>query len=479
MRKENKRISVWVEKETIAADLGDKRLNRRLSNVLEMLSRKPTESIPASARGWSETKAAYRFFDNKDVTWEKVLKPHKEATLVRIKKEAVALLIQDTTDLDYSDKPETQGLGKLAYENQLGIRLHPTIAVTPERRCLGTVDAQILVREHLGKRKKKREVLPIEKKETIRWLNSYRVAQEVAQECANTQIVSISDREGDIYEIFVEAQQGEVEKRADWIIRGSQNRCLLEEEAGPDGNRKLLSEVSKAPIVANIEFDLPKTKNRKERRVKQEVRAISVCLKAPKNKGHLPDVVINAVYAKEIDAPLDVEAIEWLLLTSLPIDTGEKALRVIEWYLCRWQIEIFFKVLKSGCAVEELQLKTLDRLKPCMALYMIVAWRVLYIMMLGRRCPEMPCSAVFEEEEWQAVYVVVHRKPPPKKPPDMNSMVMMVASLGGFLCRKSDGFPGPKTVWIGLQRTKDFVIAIEAQKASMKVNMKAKQKRCG
>ena len=105
----------------------------------------------------------------------------------------------------------------------------------------------------------------------------------------------------------------------------------------------------------------------------------------------------------------------------------------------------------------------------------IISRQRLYIMMLGRQCPKMLCSAVFEEEEWQAIYVVVHRKPPPKKPPDLNSMVMMVASLGGFLCRKGDGFPGPKAVWIGLQRTRDFVIAIEAQNASMEF----KQKRCG
>ena len=131
-----------------------------------------------------------------------------------------------------------------------------------------------------------------------------------------------------------------------------------------------------------------------------------------------------------------------------------------------WNIEVFFKILKSGCEVEELQLQTLDRLKPCLALYIIITWRILSMTMLGRSCPDMPCTAVFDDEEWHAVYRVVHRSPPPEIPPNLNAMIRMVASLGGFLNRKGDGHPGAQTIWIGLQRTKDFVIAMEALDAS-------------
>jgi hypothetical protein len=130
-----------------------------------------------------------------------------------------------------------------------------------------------------------------------------------------------------------------------------------------------------------------------------------------------------------------------------------------------WGIEVYFKVLKSGCRVEQLQLETRERLEPALALYMIIAWRVLYLTMLGRDCPEMPCDAVFGDEEWKAVYLVTQCKAPPPEPPSLDTMVRMVATLGGFLNRKSDGFPGPKTLWIGLQRIPDFVLALEAQRS--------------
>jgi hypothetical protein len=130
-----------------------------------------------------------------------------------------------------------------------------------------------------------------------------------------------------------------------------------------------------------------------------------------------------------------------------------------------WKIEVYFKVLKSGCRVEQLQLQTRERLEPALAFYMIIAWRVLYLTMLGRDCPEMPCDTVFADEEWKAVYLVTQRKAPPEKPPSLDTMVRMTATLGGFLNRKSDGFPGPKTLWIGLQRVPDFVLALKAQRS--------------
>jgi hypothetical protein len=135
---------------------------------------------------------------------------------------------------------------------------------------------------------------------------------------------------------------------------------------------------------------------------------------------------------------------------------------VIEYYCVRWQIEIYFRVLKSGCKAEDRQLETADRYKPCLALYMIVAWRVMYMMMLGRKCPEMPCDSVLSEDEWKAVYRIVKGEEPPRETPNLQKMVYMIASLGGHLGRKSDGPPGPKTMWIGMQRMMDFARAWRA-----------------
>ena len=505
-QKKSKRVlSNWVKEEIKTADLGDKRLTTRLGSLLEMLSSKPSESIPVNSNGWYEAKAAYRFFDHDDVTAEKILQPHIDATIERIRKEPIVLLPQDTTELNYTGMPQTQGLGKLNSEKQLGMLLHPTIAITPDRLCLGVVDSQILIRKELHRERAydyllpvivfilskeysnemlflsllmskslkipRPESLPIESKESMRWLTSYRVAQKLAERFTETQFVSIADREGDIYEIFVEAMtiNNCHAQQAAFIIRCSKDRLLKNDKLDDKKSMKLKKKVAAAPVLGLIEFDIPASKTRKSRHITQEVRSISAQLYPARREGFkLPPVTINVVFAKEINAPSGEDAIEWILLTSLPIDTAEKSVQVIMWYLCRWQIEIFFKILKSGCGVEKLQLQSTDRLKPSLSLYMIIAWRILAMTMLGRNCPDIACTSVFDDEEWRAVYIVVYRSPPPPIPPTLNEMIRMIASLGGYLNRKKDDPPGVKTIWTGLQRIKDFVMAMEALDASRK-----------
>lgn len=176
-------------------------------------------------------------------------------------------------------------------------------------------------------------------------------------------------------------------------------------------------------------------------------------------------VEVTAILAWEENPPDRVEPIEWLLLTNLAVVSAEEAQEKVQWYVCRWQIEIYFRILKSGCRVEELQLQERDRLEVALALYMIIAWRVLYLIMLGRTLPELSCEAVLAPEEWKAVYLVTQKKKPPSHPPVLQDVLVMIAKLGGFLARKADGLPGPKALWIGLQRTRDFVLALEAREA--------------
>jgi hypothetical protein len=173
-------------------------------------------------------------------------------------------------------------------------------------------------------------------------------------------------------------------------------------------------------------------------------------------------VPVNAVLVSEVNTPEGEEPVEWLLLTSLPVATFDEAYLVVRYYCCRWSIEIFFRVLKSGCKVEKSQLETADRLIPCVMIYMIVAWRTMMVTMLGRECPEMPCDVLFEEDEWRSVYTIVTKEPAPLQPPPLGEFVPMLASLGGYLGRKGDGPPGPQTVWIGLQRMTDFTLAWQA-----------------
>ena len=439
-------------------DLGDRRRNRRARRMLGKFGEKPTVSIPTACGGWGETRAAYRLFDHPKVTAEAVLAPHIACTEQRLRAHPRVLCIQDTTELDYTTKKGIAELGPLNYESRWGMYLHPTLALTPERVPLGLLDAYSWAREPASLGQEKDPNRPLEEKESVRWVDGFARVNELAEQLTETRLTYIADREGDIYDLFVEAPCPE--HGADWLVRVQHADRLL-----ADG-RKLRAVINAAPVLTEITFDRPASSGRPARTVHQHIKVVRVTLKAPSRPERtLPDVTVTALLATEAQPPAGEDPLNWLLLTNLPVDTPEQAIEKLTWYLCRWQIEVYFKVLKSGCRIEELQLEKRARLEPALAFYMIIAWRVLFLTMLGRDCPELPCDTVFADEEWKAVYLVTQRKPPPDEPPSLDTMVRMVAGLGGFLNRKSDGFPGPKTLWIGLQRAADFVLALEAQRS--------------
>ena len=163
------------------------------------------------------------------------------------------------------------------------------------------------------------------------------------------------------------------------------------------------------------------------------------------------------ILAEEHDAPLGADPIVWLLATTLPVDSLAEALVCIEYYRLRWLIERYHYVLKSGCRIEDLYLQTPERLRRALALYTIVAWRVLWLTYEARQSPDQPCTVILQTHEWQALYCTIHKTPvPPATPPTLSQAVVWIARLGGFLARKGDGFPGPKTIWQGLRRLDDI-----------------------
>jgi hypothetical protein len=396
-----------LAEELDAIELGDRRLNRRARRLLQKLGEKPTLSIPAACGGWDETRAAYRLFSHAEVTPERVLAPHSACTEERLRAYRRVLCIQDTTELDYTTKQGSMaGLGPLNYETRWGMYLHPTLVVTPERVPLGLLDAYTWVREPGSIGQKKDRNRPLEEKESVRWIDGFARVNALAETLTDTRLTYIADREGDIYDLFVEAPCPE--HGADWLVRVQHTERLL-----TDG-RKLRAVLDAAPVLSEISFERPPAKGRRARTVHQQIKAVRVTLKPPARPDRtLAEVTVTALLATEPHPSAGEDPLEWLLLTNLPVETAEQAAEILSWYLCRWQIELYFKVLKSGCRVEQLQLETRERLEPALAFYMIIAWRVLYLTMLGRDCPEMPCDSVFAEEEWKAVYLVTQRKPPP------------------------------------------------------------------
>lgn len=279
-------------------------------------------------------------------------------------------------------------------------------------------------------------------------------------------MIALADSEGDIYECLMESEQ-RTGNKAEWIVRACQDRAVEGSAAG------LWQSLSCRPALGTLTIRVSKREastgdgrarrqSRRARKAKVTVRAGRILLRAPQRQDlKLLAVLVNAVLVREENPPAGEEAIAWLLLTSLPVETFAEACQVVDYYCCRWEIEIYFRLLKSGCKIEELQLERAERLQAALALYMIVAWRVLFMLMMGRECPDLSCDAVLSESEWKSVYVIMTDQPAPRHPPRLGDMVTLIAELGGYLGRKHDGPPGPQVMWIGLQRLRDFAAAWE------------------
>jgi len=454
----------WIDEELEDLDLGHARRNRRCKLVMKRLAVDPQISIHAACNGASEMVSATRFFDNQAVCEGDILAPHRQATLRRMRQERVVLVIQDTTELDLTFKKlVVQGTGPLNEESRLGLLDHVQLAVTPRRLCLGVLGTKTWARDPATFRTcKQRKYDPIETKESYRWLEGYREACRVAAEVPGTQIISVGDAENDIYECFVEAEKARSPARAEWIMRASENRATPErdEEAGPCTYRKLRDEIAGAKVIGKLVLKLPRTPQRKAREAELTVRAKRIRLKPPYRKDDsLPEVTLNVIWVRETNPPPGEEPIEWLLLTSLPIKTFRQVKQAIAYYAARWPVEVFFRTLKTGCRVEHLQLRTVARLRRCLMMYKIIAWRVLYVTMLGREAPDLPCDVLFSEEEWKSAWTICSKEPLPRQAPPLKTFLPMIARLGGYKGRKGDGPPGPKTMWIAIRRISDYAQA--------------------
>jgi hypothetical protein len=400
-------------------------------------------------------KAAYRFFDHVRVNLQSLLTSHYQSSAGRAAQEAVVLAVQDTTSLNYSTHPATAMLGPIgtALEGTVGMLVHSTLAFNVAGTPLGLLDVQCWVRdpEEFGKKHRRYE-LPLEAKESVRWLRSLQALEPLQAACPQTRFISVGDREADIYELFVWAQ--EKPGRPGLLVRAERER-LLTEDQGP-----LWAHVEGQAVAGQLEVKVPRRGNRAARVAVLDVRFAAVELRAPKRKQLLPAVALWAVLAREVGAPAGGEPLEWMLLTTEPVVDFASAVETLRRYTQRWGIEVFHRVLKSGCQIEERRLGHADRLEACLAIDLVVAWRIFHLTKLGRETPSVPCTVFFEEHEWKALVAFVTREPvPPKEPPTLRQAQRMVAGLGGFLGRKGDGEPGTQTTWRGLQRLDDIAEA--------------------
>ena len=440
----------WVRQEVETGIFGDARLDRRLMSTLEALASSPTSSVPQACGSWAATKGAYRFWSSKRVTPEAIRGSHARSTQARIDGQRRVLVVQDTTELDFTHHPKTRGLGYLSAPTHSGLLVHSSMVVSVEGVPQGLIHQQVWTRDPTTKGKRhQRHKRKTGEKESQRWLTACEAIQDGVGK--DTEVVIIADQEADLYDLFALSLRPGVFL----LIRGRHNRRVTAE------TKTLRETVKEVSACAKLVVSVSHRDGQPPRQATVSIRAASVEICPPRGRAqaeHVGPIRVQVILTEELEPPSGVTPVSWLLLTTLPVQGWRDAVGCVQWYALRWLIERYHYVLKSGCRVEELQLETADRLHRALATYCIVAWRLLWTSYQARATPDASCEGILTCEEWQTLYCIVHKTTAlPNAPPTMREAVRWVAQLGGFLARRSDGEPGVKTLWRGWRRLQDML----------------------
>ena len=448
----------WVTQEFARADLGDKRLDRRLVKTAELLAKAPSAPINEACDTWASTQASYRLFNHPKASPAKILEPHWKATAERMSGcGGPVLVMQDTVFFSYGKHVKTRGLGPIGKSNAAhdrGLVMHNALAFTTSGVALGIVSQSTWARgeipaEDYQEKIERLQVTPIEEKESSKWLISLK--QTLERTPAGVQLITLADRESDIFEFLTQAK----ELRAKYVIRARTDRKLVPEESA--GCTRMLEALSDAPVLGSLAVEVPGNGSRKARTASIEVRVAEVTIQPPQRRGaHAKasgsdePVTVTLVGATEQSPPEGCESISWVLLTNLPVPDFESATEKVRWYARRWGIEVWHRVLKSGCKVEDCMLEEAERLKRYLTLFSIIGVRLMHVTYLARVQPDVPATEVFSTEEVNALHIRMTKALPPAAPaPTLREMVRMLGKLGGHLGRKCDGEPGVTVLWRG------------------------------
>jgi hypothetical protein len=438
----------WAWAEFADVRLGDARLVQRLVELATTFADNPEESIPCACDNWAATKAAYRFFDNEHVDFSAILDAHRRATLRRIVGRDLVLIAQDTSTMDFTKHHATKGLGRTGAPGLAGFFLHSGLAMTAEGLPLGLLAMHPYIRQDPPADTDQRKAARATKdKESVRWLDMLR--QTSAQLPPGLTALTVADREADIFEFFALA----TELGQPLLVRAQHDRNVIADEQ----ITHLWQAADAGEVLGALTTLIPREHDRPERTAHLALQVAKIQLRPPQQMRKHPPIPVWAIYAREMTPPPDQEPIHWLLLTTLPVADAEQAAQCLVWYTYRWRVERFHHALKSGCGYEKLQLETAERLWRSLAVYAVVAWRVLYVDLAARAYPSQSCTTFLTQDQWQALCCHHQkRRQPPDKPPDAYTAVRWIAQLGGFLGRKSDGEPGIKALWRGMRRLQDI-----------------------
>jgi hypothetical protein len=385
----------WCSTELARLQLGDERLHRRAEKILQARWEQPQASFNGSFAGWAQAKGAYSLIASRRSSIElgTLLESHAEATQARMAAESVVLLPQDTTTLNFTGLKKTSGLGPLGEDKGQSLWLHSLLAYRPDGVPLGLLQARCWARPKEPQTAARgRNARSIDEKESVRWVEALQKGAVTARRMTQTQLVVITDREGDLYEMHDAAQNSPPNLQT--LIRAQHDRNL-------ECHQKLWAFMTQAPDCTMRTITVPRRRGQITRAATLEVRWSAITIDSPKvgcKKGW-PSVRLWAVRAHEPHPPEGVAAIDWMLLSNRPISSGAEAWQRVQWYRCRWGIEEWHRVLKTGCAAEQREFKTAEHLQRVLAFDLIVAWRILACLKLGRALPQLPATVLYTKEE--------------------------------------------------------------------------------
>jgi hypothetical protein len=455
----------WFDVEVAGCSLADERLNKRLRKLLAQLGSAMGQSIPLVCQDWTNAKAAYRFFSNDRVSEADILAGHFQSTRDRTAAiERLVLVLHDTTEFSYRrEKPEAIGItkainsgrdkaGRLRSHTVCGILMHSSLAVTTEGLPLGLAAVKFWTRKKFkGTAALKKKInptrVPIEKKESVRWLENLKQSTELLGDAGRC--VHIGDRESDIYELFCTAQ----EVGTHFLVRTCVDRL-----AG-DGDHTIADEMDEVAVKGLHRIEVRDNNGDPDEAVLElRYRRIRVLPPIGKQKRY-PALTLTVIHAEERGTPKNRKKIDWKLITDLPVQSRKDAIEKLEWYALRWKIEVFHKILKSGCRAEEAKLRTAQRLANLIAVYCILSWRVFWMTMLNRSSPAAsPALALTEAEIGLLDHLVKDRDQKPLRRRTLSHYLIKIARLGGYLARANDPPPGNTVMWRGMSRLTDIAL---------------------
>lgn len=462
--------AAWFDREIAGCRFADQRSGKRLRKLLDQMAGAMGESIPLACQDWANTKAAYRFFSNDRISDEEILGGHFQATRSRFATVAgPVLVVQDTTEFSYRRKrPERVGLtcrvnsgkdkaGRFRMHTVCGLLMHASLAVTTEGLPPGLAAVKFWTRKKFkGTAALKRKINPkrvsIEHKESIRWLENMRQSSALFGDPGRC--VHIGDRESDIYELFCLAE----EFGTHFLVR-----CCVDRLAG-DGTHKIFAAMAEVPIQGQHHVEVRDGKGNLDQAVVElSYRRLRILPPVGKQKRY-PALTLTVLHAQEPHEPAHRPRIDWRLITDLPVHSNEAAIEKLRWYAMRWKIEVFHKILKSGCKAEDARLRTAERLVKLIAVFCILSWRVFWMTMIHRSAPAAEPRMVLTDKE---ILLLDHLVPDQTCHGPQNRTLAVyltkIARLGGYLARASDSPPGNLVMWRGMSRLTDITLGAALQ----------------